>query len=137
MYKKTITYTDYNDVERTETYFFNLTKAEVLEMELGTVGGLSAMIQGVIDAKDTPALIKIFKELVLKAYGEKSPDGKHFIKVKDGVPLAESFAQTEAYSEIFMELATNDVAASAFVKGITPQGLENYAQEKPALKPVE
>ena len=134
MFKKTITYTDYNDVVRTETFLFNLTKAEVLEMELGTVGGLSAMIQGVIDAKDTPALIKIFKDLVLKSYGEKSPDGKRFIKTKE---LTEAFSQTEAYSEIFMELATNDKVASEFVKGITPPGLEQYTQDKPALKPVE
>ena len=70
MFKKTITYTDYNDVERTETFYFNLTKAEVLEMELSTTGGLSVMIQGSIDSKDTPQLIKIFNELVLKAYGE-------------------------------------------------------------------
>ena len=127
MFKKTVTYTDYNDVKRTETFFFNLTKAEVLEMELGTVGGLSAMIQGVIDAKDTPALIKIFKDLVLKSYGEKSADGKRFIKSPE---LSEQFAQTEAYSDIFMELATNDVAASEFVKGITPQGLEEYVQKQ-------
>ena len=133
MFKKTLTYTDYNDVERTETFYFNLTKAEVLEMELGTVGGLSAMIQGVIDAKDTPALIKIFKDLVLRAYGEKSPDGKQFIKVRDGVRLADEFAQTAAYSEIFMELATNDVVAAEFVKQITPKGLEEYA-DRAALK---
>ena len=134
MYKKTITYTDYNDVKRTETFYFNLTKAEVLEMELGTVGGLSAMIQAVIDAKDTPALIKIFKDLVLKAYGEKSADGKRFVKSPE---LSEAFAQTEAYSDIFMELATNDVAASEFVKGITPPGLEEYAQKNKALHAAE
>lgn len=135
MFKKTITYTDYNDVERTETFYFNLTKAEVLEMELGTVGGLSAMIQGVIDAKDTPALIKIFKDLVLRAYGEKSPDGKQFIKIKDGVRLADEFAQTAAYPEIFMELATNDEVAAEFVKNITPKGLDKYA-DKADLKSV-
>lgn len=132
MFKKTITYTDYNDVERTETFYFNFTKAEVLEMELGTVGGLSAMIQGIIDAKDTPALIKVFKELVLKAYGEKSADGKRFIKSPE---LSEAFSQTEAYSDIFMELATNDVAAAKFVKDVTPPGLEQYASDKEE-KPV-
>lgn len=131
MFAKTVTYTDYNNVERTETFYFNLTKAEVLEMELGTTGGLSAMIQGVIDAKDTPQLIKIFKDLVLKAYGEKSADGRRFIK---NAQISEDFSQTEAYSEIFMELATNDKAASAFVEGITPKGLENYA--KPSLNEV-
>ena len=133
MFKKTVTYTDYNDVERTETFYFNLTKAEVLEMELGTVGGLSAMIQGVIDAKDTPALIRIFKDLVLKAYGEKSADGKRFIKSPE---LSEQFAQTEAYSDIFMELATNDEVAAEFVKQITPKGLEEYT-DKAKLKSAE
>lgn len=134
MFKKTITYTDYNDVERTETFFFNLTKAEVLEMELGTVGGLGAMIQGVIDAKDTPALIKIFKDLVLKSYGIKSVDGKRFIKSPE---LAQEFSQTEAYSDIFMELATNDEEAAKFVKGITPQGLEEYVKDKGLPKSAE
>lgn len=132
MFKKVVSYTDYNDVPRTETFYFNLTKAEVLEMELSTTGGLSAMIQGVIDAKDTPQLVKIFKELVLKAYGEKSPDGRRFIKTPE---LTEAFSQTEAYSEIFMELATDDKAATAFVQGITPKGLENYAN-KPVLNEV-
>lgn len=134
MFKKTITYTDYNDVERTETFYFNLTKAEVLEMELSTTGGLSVMIQGIIDSKDTPQLIKIFKELVLKAYGEKSPDGRRFIKSPE---ITEAFAQTEAYSEIFMELATDDKVATAFVQGITPKGLENYNGGAPVLNEVK
>lgn len=134
MFKKTVNYTDYNGQERQEDFYFNLTKAEVLEMELSTTGGLSAMIQGVIDAKDTPQLIKIFKDLVLKSYGKKSPDGRRFIKSAE---LTEEFAQTEAYSEIFMELATNDEAATAFVQGITPKGLENYANNtKPVLNEV-
>lgn len=134
MFKKTVNYTDYNGQERQEDFYFNLTKAEVLEMELSTTGGLSAMIQGVIDAKDTPQLIKIFKDLVLKSYGKKSPDGRRFIKSAE---LTEEFAQTEAYSEIFMELATNDEAATAFVQGITPKGLENYTSNtKPVLNEV-
>lgn len=134
MFKKTVKYTDYNDQERVEDFYFNLTKAEVLEMELSTTGGLSAMIQGVIDAKDTPQLIKIFKELVLKAYGKKSADGRRFIKSPE---LTEEFAQTEAYSDIFMELATNDEAATAFVQGITPKGLDSYAANRPVLNEVK
>lgn len=134
MFKKTVKYTDYNGQERQEDFYFNLTKAEVLEMELSTTGGLSAMIQGIIDAKDMPQLIKIFKELVLKSYGKKSPDGRRFIKSQE---LTDEFAQTEAYSEIFMELATNDVAAAAFVEGITPKGIDkNAATPKPVLNEV-
>ena len=117
MLKKTITYTDYNNVERTEDFYFNLTKAELMEMEMGAVGGLSGMIEKIVSAKDAPAIIKVFKELVLKAYGEKSADGKRFIKSKE---ISDAFSQTEAYSQLFMERATDADAASKFVNGIAP-----------------
>ena len=118
MLKKTVTYTDYNGSERTEDFYFNLTKAEIMEMELTTVGGLSAMIEKIVAAKDGPTIIKTFKDLVLKAYGEKSADGRRFIKSPE---IAEAFSQTEAYSQIFMELATDDEAAAKFVNGVIPE----------------
>ena len=117
MLKKTITYTDYNGTERKEDFYFNLSKAEVMEMERSTSGGLAQMINKIIETQDSPAIIKIFKDLILKAYGEKSPDGKRFIKSPE---LSEAFAQTEAYSNLFMELATDADAAAKFVNGITP-----------------
>lgn len=122
MLKKTITYNDYNGIERKEDFYFNLSKAELMEMEMGTVGGFAEMIQNIVDAKDAPSIIKIFKELVLKAYGQKSPDGKRFIKSEE---LSEAFSQTEAYSILFMELATDDKAAAAFVNGIVPADIKN------------
>lgn len=125
MIAKTIKYTDYNGVEREEKFLFNLSKAELMEMEMGTTGGLGEMIQKIIETKDTPSIIKIFKELILKAYGEKSADGKRFIKVNDqGVPLSVAFSQTEAYSQLFMELATNDKEAARFVNGIIPSDIQ-------------
>ncbi|MGM9968900.1 MAG: hypothetical protein ACI35S_00720 [Anaeroplasma sp.] len=120
MIKKTITYTDYNGVERKEDFYFNLTKAELMEMEMSTTGGLAEMIQRVVDTKDIPSIIRIFKELVLKAYGEKSADGKRFIKSKE---ISESFAQTEAYSILFMELATDADEATKFINGIVPKDM--------------
>lgn len=117
MLKKTITYTDYNGSERTEDFYFNLTKAEVMEMEMSTSGGLTKMINRIVAAQDAPAIISIFKKLVLKAYGVKSPDGKRFIKSEE---LSTEFSQTEAYSQLFMELATNADEASKFVNGIVP-----------------
>ena len=117
MLKKTITYTDYNNVERKEDFYFNLSKAEVVEMEAGTVGGLAQMIDKIVAAQDVPSIIKLFKELILKAYGEKSADGKRFIKSPE---LAEAFSQTEAYTNLFMELATDANAAAEFVNGISP-----------------
>lgn len=118
MLKKTITYTDYNDVERTEDFYFNLTKAEILEMEASKVGGLSNIIQIIVNSQDASEIIPLFKEIVLKAYGEKSLDGKRFVKNKE---ITEGFAQTEAYSQLFMELATDDKAATAFINGIMPK----------------
>ena len=121
MLKKTITYTDYNGVERKEDFYFNLTKAEIMEMEMSISGGLTEMINRIVAAQDAPAIVKIFKELILKAYGEKSADGRRFMKVdENGVPLSINFSQTEAYSQLFMELATDADAASAFVNGIVP-----------------
>ena len=117
MLKKTITYTDYHGVDRTEDFYFNLSKAEIMEMEMGTSGGLSEMINKIVAAQDAPAIIKVFKDLILKAYGEKSPDGKRFIKSDE---IATAFSQTDAYSQLFMELATDTDAASAFVNGIVP-----------------
>lgn len=118
MLKKQLTYTNYNDVEVTETFYFNLTETELLEMEATTKGGLGAKIQQVIDAKDMPSIMSIFKELILKAYGEKSDDGKYFRKSKE---ISEAFAQTEAYSILFMELATDEKAATEFINGIIPK----------------
>lgn len=124
MLQKSIKYVDYNGVEREEAFLFNLTKAELMEMELGTAGGLTEMIQKIIQTKDQPSIIKIFKELILKAYGEKSADGKRFIKTDEhGNPLSRAFSETEAYSNLFMELSTDDKAAAAFVNGIIPEGL--------------
>lgn len=122
MLKKTIAYTDYNGTQREEDFYFNLTKAELMEMEMSTSGGLAEMIQNIVKAQDAPAIIKVFKDLVLKAYGEKSLDGKRFMKVdENGTPLSIAFSQTEAYSNLFMELATNTEAASEFVNGIVPK----------------
>lgn len=136
MLKKAIKFTDYNGVEREETYYFNLSKAEIMEMEMSTVGGFAEMTEKVVAAQDTPTIIAIFKDLILKAYGEKSPDGKRFMKVVNGVRLADAFAETEAYSSLFMELATNAEAAAAFVNGIVPSDVANEVNQA-KLAPVE
>lgn len=127
MHKETITYTDYNDVERTEDFYFNLNKAELLDLETGVTGGYTAMIKKIIATQDTPTLMDIFRKLILMAYGEKSADGREFIKNEE---LRTSFKQTEAYSELYVKLATDDAAASKFIEGIIPAKLrEEYEKE--------
>lgn len=130
MLKKTITYPDYNGGSRTEDFYFNLTQAEVTEMELSVDGGLVEMINRIVAAQDGKQIIATFKDIILRAYGEKSPDGKRFVKSQE---LRDAFAQTEAYSILFMELATNADAAAAFINGIVPAQTEKRAAAPAAL----
>lgn len=128
MIAKTIKYKDFNGNEREDKFFFNLTQAEITEMELSVDGGFGDKIKAIVAAKDTPEIIKIFKDLLLKSYGEKTADGKRFRKTDDnGNKLAIAFSETEAYSKLFMELATNDEAAAEFVNGIMPAELDKEA----------
>lgn len=124
MIKKTITYSDFNGNERTEDFYFNLTKAEITKMELSTKGGLAEMIQRIVAAQDTPAIIEVFEDLIKRAYGVKTPDGRGFIKRAEDL---EAFMATEAYSELFMELATDADAAAKFVNGVVPADMAKQA----------
>lgn len=130
MLKKTIKYVDFDGNERSEEYRFHLSKSELMEMELSTSGGMERMVNRIVNARDAKSLVKIFKEIILKSYGELSDDGKFFIKVKDGHKLADDFAQTEAYSELFMELTTNEEAAAEFINGIVPASLREQIQSR-------
>lgn len=120
MIKKTVTYVDYNGVERTEDFYFNLSKAEVAEMELSVEGGFSKMLEEIVASKDNVKIVSLFKQMVLKAYGEKSADGRRFVKSEE---ISKAFSETEAYSEIFMSLALNESEAAAFVNGIMPANI--------------
>ena len=127
MLKKTITYTDYDGVERTEDFYFNFTEAELMEWQLVTNGGLTNYVQKIVDAKDQPRLITLFKELLLKAYGIKSDDGRRFIKSDK---ISEEFSQSPAYSILYMELVTDDKVAADFVNGIIPAKLSEQVSEQ-------
>lgn len=125
MIKKTITYQDYDGNNRTEDFYFHLNMAEVTEMELSQHGGLISLIERIIAEQDSKRMIDIFKDLILRSFGEKSPDGKRFIKSQE---IRDGFVQTEAYSDLFMELASNTDAATEFVKGIIPQAPQDHKQ---------
>lgn len=142
MYSRKIKYTDYDGNEREEEFFFHLNKAEVLEMQMSYDGGLDKVLRKIIEAKDQKRLIEMFKMIILKSYGEKSADGRRFIKNPE---IVEAFTQTEAYSELFMLLSTDDDAAAEFINRILPQRLiedaKELAEQKqadlPGPKPVE
>lgn len=127
MLKKTITYKDYDGVERKEDFYFNMSKAEILEMQMSTEGGLRKLYEKIIQAQDVPKIVYHFKKLILDAYGEKSADGKRFIKSKE---LSEAFSQTEAYSNLYIELATDAKAATDFMNELFPsQVIDEIAQK--------
>lgn len=125
MLTKTIKYEDWNGVEREEEFYFNLSESELMELELGTTGGFTNMMQTIVRKKDVPQLMETFKNLILKSYGEKSPDGRRFIKSQ---ALSEEFMQTPAYDSLFMELVTNADSASAFINGVVPKKLSDKAK---------
>lgn len=118
MLKKNIKYVDYDGNNRAEDFYFNLNKAEVIELQLGTVGGLTKTLEKIVQEKDTSRIIEYFKTIILKAYGEKSADGRRFIKSQE---LRDAFEQTEAYSELFMELASDAKMAAEFINGVLPK----------------
>lgn len=134
MYIKTIEYKDYSGNQRKEDFCFNLNEAEIMEMELSKEGGFDQWITRIANAQNTPELIKLFKGLILMAYGEKSLDGKKFIKVDPvtGRKLAEEFEQTAAYPVLFMELATNTEAATEFINHIIPENAAEAVEKAKA-----
>ena len=131
MLKKRIKYTDYNGVEREEDFHFNLTEAELMEMELSEAGGITAQVEKIIQEKKQEKIVEIFKDIILKSYGEKSADGKRFIKNDE---VRASFEQNPAYSWLFMKLATDADAAKKFVKGIVPVVKEEQPNTAPNRK---
>ena len=133
MLKKTVTYVDYNGVERTEDFYFNLTSAEVMEQELITPGGFSALLQKIIDANDIPSIVEVVKKILLMSYGVKSDDGRRFVKSAE---LSEAFKQTEAYTMIFMEIATNAEKGVEFIQGIFPKDLVSKVMAASKAEPA-
>jgi len=115
MYKKLIKYEDFNGTQREETFYFNLSKAELMEMELSTKAGVEEMIRVLIATKDNATIVKTFKDLILKSYGIKSEDGTRFIKTQQ---LRDEFEQSNAYSEFFIELLSNPDEQVRFINGV-------------------
>ena len=137
MLKKTITFTDYDGNERTEDHYFNLSKAELVEMESSVHGGYTESIKRIVSAQDNPTIMHEFKRMILRAYGEKTPDGRRFVKSED---ISKAFSETEAYTELFMELFQNPDKAAAFFTGIIPADVRSdyasAASDQPTLAPA-
>ena len=139
MLKKTIVYEDFNGETINEDFFFHLSKAELVELELSHKGGLSAALERIVATEDAGSIIAEFKNIILKSYGQRSEDGRKFVK---NAELREEFESSEAYSALFMELVTNTDAAIDFINGIVPKGMAEEAAkvaektERPTLEPV-
>ena len=126
MLKKAITYTDYDGVTRTEDFYFNLTQAEIIELNMSPMGGLDNTLRKIIKETNTGKIVEMIKHIILMSYGEKSFDGKKFIK-KDpatGRKLADDFEESPAFPELFMELLGDENKAAAFINGIIPKDVK-------------
>ena len=142
MLKKSITYTDYNGEKQTDDCYFNLSKAELLEMEMSEKGGFENYIQTLITERDNKKIYGLFKELILMSYGQKSADGRTFIKKKmvDGqmIRLRDEFEQTEAFTELMMELVSGgDEAMAKFINALIPKEIAEQAAKQLAAQKSE
>lgn len=130
MLVKRIKYEDYNGQTREEDFYFNLNKGEIFNLQFGTEGGLNKAIQKIIQTEDTPKIVKIFQDIILNAYGVKSDDGRRFIKSEE---LSTEFKQTEAYSELLMELVSDEKKAADFINALMPKDLAEEAKKQQKL----
>ena len=134
MFKKTIKYTDYNGNKREEQFYFNLSRAELMEMELSTQAGVEELVRLMVQTKDNAKIVSLFKDLILKSYGIKSEDGTRFIKSQE---LRDSFEQSEAYSELFMEILSDTNAQAEFIDGLVNGVNVPKMDEKEALNKLK
>jgi hypothetical protein len=126
MIKKVIKYTDYNDVEREEAFWFNLSKSELSRMAMSQEGDMSEKIRDMVKAKDTKAILQIFEDIILKAYGIKSEDGKRFMKSED---ISRSFVESPAYDELYFELIQDGEKMANFISALLPKDLAEEAKK--------
>lgn len=126
MLKKRITYVDYDGNERSEDFYFNLTKSELLEMDLMEEGGMKKTIEKIVDEKDNKKIMTYFKDIIWKSYGQKSADGKRFIK---NDAFTKAFTETEAYSQLYIELASDAEASAAFINGVLPNQPQDHLEK--------
>ncbi|MBR2248046.1 MAG: hypothetical protein IJ880_13670 [Bacilli bacterium] len=132
MLKKTVKYEDFDGNTREETLYFFISKTELTEMELKTPGGFANKLESISKSTNGGEIMDVFKDIILTAYGEKSEDGRAFIKKKNGVRLADEFEQSAAFDALFTELITNPDKASAFINGIMPKDLMAEANKLPS-----
>lgn len=133
MLTREFTYTDFDGIERTDICQFNLTKSELIQMELGKEGRMTNMLDRIVKAKNVPSLMQEFKDFILLTYGQKSDDGRRFVKSKE---LSEAFSQTVPYDMLFMELITDDNKAAEFINGLIPKDLQEKIASDPEYQQI-
>lgn len=131
MLKKTISYTDFNGNPRKEDFYFNLNKAELVELQASQRGGLETYLERIVQEDDVREIIEMFKEIISKAYGKKSDDGRRFMKSEE---ILKEFTETPAYSELFMELASDSELGAQFMNGIIPDDLGQDIDSLPEIR---
>ena len=126
MLKNTITYTDYDGMERTEDFWFNLSKTELTKLDAELPGGVLGVLRKIIDKKDRKALVDFIETLILRSYGVKTLDGKRFVKTPE---MAEEFMQTPAYDELFMSILSDTDSQTSFINGVIPQSMAKEIEQ--------
>lgn len=126
MLKKTITFPDLDGISVTEDFWFNLNKGELATLALSRPGGgLEDYLQEIIKSEDNRAILAMFKEILALSVGRRK-GSRQFEKSDD---ITQDFVQSEAYSELLMELLSNPPYAVEFFNGILPPELVTRMEE--------
>lgn len=115
MHKEIITYNDLNDVQRTEEFYFDLSKPEIVKMQASAKGGYDVQLRSIAASLDGAKIMDFFENFIAKSYGVKSEDGRRFMKSEE---ISRSFMETPAYEVLFEKLVTDDKYAADFVNAV-------------------
>lgn len=122
MLKKRITYTNFEDEEVTETFYFNLTKADLMEMEVSKRGGLNGYIERIQETNDAGLVFEELKSLMSRSVGRLAPDGRGFSRSQQ---IRDEFMNSEAFSNFILEMLTDPQLAAEFIQGLIPKNIES------------
>lgn len=115
MHKEIITYNDLNGVQRTEDFYFDLSKPEIVKMQASTKGGYDVQLKSIAASLDGAKIMDFFENFISKSFGVKSEDGRRFMKSDE---ISRSFMETPAYEVLFEKLVTDDKYAADFVNAV-------------------
>lgn len=130
MFKHSVEYVDFNGSDRKEDLYFHLSLPEVTRLEAEIGMGLEDYIKGLTTNQELNTLLAFLERMLLSSYGQKTSDGKSFIKSQ---VIREAFEYSQAYAEIFEQVLSNPDLARKFGENVADNGKSKKNQVTPKV----